>query len=126
MAARKIYPCLLGGISIERVDQVCCADVTGIPMAKGSPYLVIMDWASRAVLAWRLSNALGTGSCVEAFKEALSRYDPLEIFNPDPGRLFTKDGESSGNTSSASSRHRTTPVIDGLDGGDEGYSALKQ
>jgi putative transposase len=91
VAAHKIYPCLLGGISIERVDQVCCADVTGIPMVKGSPYLVIMDWASRAVLAWRLSNALGTGSCVEAFKEALSRYDPLEIFNPDPGRLFTKD-----------------------------------
>ena len=58
--AHKIYPYLLGGISIERVNQVWCADVTYIPMARGFLYLVvIMDWVSRAVLAWRLSNTLG-------------------------------------------------------------------
>src|SRR6202030_275149 len=58
--AHKIYPYLLGGISIERVNQLWCADVTYIPMARGFLYLVvIMDWASRAVLAWRLSNTLG-------------------------------------------------------------------
>src|SRR6187551_498841 len=64
--AHKIYPYLLGGISIERVNQVWCADVTYIPMARGFLYLVvIMDWVSRAVLAWRLSNALDVDFCVE-------------------------------------------------------------
>ena len=63
--AHKIYPYLLGGISIERVNQVWCADVTYIPMAKGFLYLVvIMEWVSRAVLAWRLSNTLGAEFCV--------------------------------------------------------------
>src|SRR5438477_5858245 len=62
--AHKIYPYLLGGIAIERVNQVWCADVTYIPMAKGFLYLVvIMDWVSRAVLAWRLSNTLGAEFC---------------------------------------------------------------
>src|SRR6184192_1801665 len=82
--AHKIYPYLLGGISIERVNQVWCADVTDIPMAKGFLYLVvIMDWVSRAVLAWRLSNTLGAEFCVEALEEALSRYGRPEIFNTD-------------------------------------------
>src|SRR5438128_10017732 len=68
-AAHKIYPYLLGGISIERVNQVWCSDVTYIPMAKGFLYLVvIMDWVSRAVLAWRLSNTLGAEFCVEPSK----------------------------------------------------------
>src|SRR3954468_21135688 len=59
-AAHKVYPYLLGGLAIERVNQVWCSDVTYIPMAKGFLYLVvIMDWASRAALAWRLSNTLG-------------------------------------------------------------------
>jgi putative transposase len=59
-AAHKVYPYLLGGIAIEWVNQVWCADVTYIPMAKRFLYLVvIMDWMSRAVLAWRLSNTLG-------------------------------------------------------------------
>ena len=73
--AHKIYPYLLGGISIERVNQVWCSDVTYIPMARGFLYLVvIMDWVSRAVLAWRLSNTLGADFCVEALEEALVRY----------------------------------------------------
>ena len=74
-AVHKIYPYLLGGLAIERVNQVWCADVTYIPMAKGFLYLVvIMDWVSRAVLAWRLSNTLGADFCVEALEEALCRY----------------------------------------------------
>src|SRR5215475_1644914 len=72
--AHKIYPYLLGGMAIERVNQVWCADVTYIPMPKGFLYLVvIMDWVSRAVLAWRLSNTLGPDFCVEALEEALAR-----------------------------------------------------
>jgi len=89
-AEHKIYPYLLGGIAIERVNQVWCSDVTYIPMAKGFLYLVVvMDWVSRAVLAWRLSNTLGADFCVEALEEALSRYGPPEIFNTDQGSQFT-------------------------------------
>jgi len=91
-AAHKIYPYLLGGIAIERVNQVWCSDVTYIPMAKGFLYLVVvMDWVSRVVLAWRLSNTLGADFCVEALEEALSRYGPPEIFNTDQGSQFTSD-----------------------------------
>ena len=91
-AAHKIYPYLLGGIAIERVNQVWCSDVTYIPMAKGFLYLVVvMDWVSRAVLAWRLSNTLGADFCVEALEEALSRYGRPEIFNTDQGSQFTSD-----------------------------------
>src|SRR5438046_3067547 len=83
-------PYLLGSISIERVNQVWCADVTYIPMAKGFLYLVvIMDWVSRAVLAWRLSNTLGAEFCVEALEEALFRYGRPEIFNTDQGSQST-------------------------------------
>ena len=83
-AAHKIYPYLLRGLAIERVNQVWCSDVTDIPMAKGFLYLVvIMDWVSRAVLAWRVSNTLGADFCVEALEEALSRYGRPEIFNTD-------------------------------------------
>ena len=90
--AHKIYPYLLGGISIERVNQVWCADVTYIPMARGFLYLVvIMDWASRAVLAWRLSNTLGAEFCVEALEEALLLHGRPEIFNTDQGSQFTSD-----------------------------------
>src|SRR5947208_3735268 len=90
--AHKIYPYLLGGISIERVNQVWCADVTYIPMARGFLYLVvIMDWVSRAVLAWRLANTLGAEFCVEALEEALFRYGRPEIFNTDQGSQFTSD-----------------------------------
>jgi putative transposase len=91
-AAHKIYPYLLGGLAIERVNQVWCADITYIPMAKGFLYLVVvMDWVSRAVLAWRLSNTLGAEFCVEALEEALSRYGRPEIFNTDQGSQFTSD-----------------------------------
>src|SRR5437016_9181860 len=91
-AAHKVYPYLLGGIAIERVNQVWCSDVTYIPMAKGVLYLaVIMDWVSRAVLAWRLSNTLGAEFCVEALEEALCRYGRPEIFNTDQGSQFTSD-----------------------------------
>jgi putative transposase len=83
-AAHKIYPYILGGIAIERVNQVWCSDVTYIPMAKGFLYLVvIMDWVSRAVLAWRLSNTLGADFCVDALEEALARHSHPEIFNTD-------------------------------------------
>src|SRR5690242_21777913 len=91
-AAHKVYPYLLGGITIERVNQVWCSDVTYIPMAKGFLYLVvIMDWVSRAVLAWRLSNTLGADFCVDALEEALARYGRPEIFNTDQGSQFTSD-----------------------------------
>ena len=77
---------LLGGLAIERVNQVWCADVTYIPMAKGFLYLVvIMDWVSRAVLAWRLSNTLSADFCVAALEEALSLSGRPEIFNTDQG-----------------------------------------
>src|SRR5260370_6530829 len=83
-AAHKVYPYLLGGLSIDRVNQVWCSDITYIPMAKGFLYLVaIMDWHSRAVLAWRLSNTLGADFCVEALEEALARFGRPEIFNTD-------------------------------------------
>ena len=91
-AGHKVYPYLLGTIAIERANQVWCSDVTYIPMAKGFLYLVVvMDWVSRAVLAWRLSNTLGTDFCVEALAEALSRYGRPEIFNTDQGSQFTSD-----------------------------------
>jgi putative transposase len=90
--AHKVYPYLLGGLAIERVNQVWCSDVTYIPMAKGFLYLVVvMDWVSRAVLAWRLSNTLGADFCVEALEEALARYGRPEIFNTDQGSQFTSD-----------------------------------
>src|SRR6202011_4685212 len=91
-AAHKVYPYLLGGIAIERVNQVRCSDVTYLPMAKGFLYLVVvMDWVSRAVLAWRLSNTLGAEFCVEVLEEALARYGRPQIFNTDQGSQFTSD-----------------------------------
>jgi putative transposase len=86
----KVYPYLLGGLTIARVNQVWCADITYIPMARGFLYLVvIMDWVSRAVLAWRLSNTLGADFCVEALEDALEQYGKPEIFNTDQGCQFT-------------------------------------
>jgi putative transposase len=88
----KVYPYLLGGLQIERANQVWCADITYIPMAKGFLYLVVvMDWVSRAVLAWRLSNTLGAEFCVEALEEALAQYGRPEIFNTDQGCQFTSN-----------------------------------
>ncbi len=88
--AHRIYPYLLRGLTIERPDQVWCADITYIPVQRGFLYLVaIMDWATRHVLAWRLSNTMDAGFCVEALNEALARYAAPEIFNTDQGSQFT-------------------------------------
>ena len=86
----KIYPYLLRDMKITRPNQVWCADVTYIPLQRGFLYLVaIMDWASRKVLSWRLSNTLEASFCVEALEEALERFDKPEIFNTDQGSQFT-------------------------------------
>jgi putative transposase len=87
----KIYPYLLGGMKITRPNQVWAADITYIPMARGFLYLVaIIDWYSRYVLSWRLSNTLDAGFCVEAVKEALRKGKP-DIFNTDQGAQFTSE-----------------------------------
>ena len=85
----KIYPYLLSGLKITRPNQVWAADITYIPMARGFLYLVaIIDWYSRYVLSWRLSNTLDAAFCVEALQEALKKGRP-EIFNTDQGAQFT-------------------------------------
>ena len=90
-AGHKIYPYLLGGLKITRPNQVWAADITYIPMARGFLYLVaIIDWYSRYVLSWRLSNTLDSGFCIEALEEALRESKP-EIFNTDQGTQFTSE-----------------------------------
>jgi putative transposase len=87
----KIYPYLLGGMKITRPNQVWAADITYIPMARGFLYLVaIIDWYSRYVLSWRLSNTLDADFCVEALEEALGKGRP-DIFNTDQGTQFTSE-----------------------------------
>jgi putative transposase len=89
----KIYPYLLRGLAIDRPNQVWCADITYIPMAKGFVYLVaVMDWYSRRVLAWRLSITMEADFCVEALQEAITRHGQPEIFNTDQGVQFTSAG----------------------------------
>ena len=89
-AGHKIYPYLLRGMIIDRPNQVWCADITYLPIGRGFLYLVaIMDWHSRAVLAWRISNTMDTGFCVSAIEEALARFGKPEIFNTDQGSQFT-------------------------------------
>ena len=88
-AGHKVYPYLLRGVSIERVNQVWSTDITYIPMPKGFMYLTaVMDWHSRYVLSWRLSNTLDVEFCLEALEEALSGGCP-EVFNTDQGAQFT-------------------------------------
>jgi putative transposase len=88
--AHRIYPYLLKRMVIERPNQVWCADITYIPVQRGFLYLVaIMDWATRHVLAWRLSNTMDARFCVDALEEALSRYGKPEIFNTDQGSQFS-------------------------------------
>lgn len=88
----KIYPYLLRELFIERANQVWATDICYIPMAKGFMYLVaIMDWHSRRVLSWRLSNTLDTDFCVEALEEALQRFGAPQIFNTDQGSQFTSE-----------------------------------
>jgi putative transposase len=86
----KVHPYLLRGLTIAAPNHVWAADITYIPMAHGFLYLVaIIDWASRAVLAWRLSNTMDTSFCLEALDEALLRYGKPKIFNTDQGAQFT-------------------------------------
>ena len=90
----RIYPYLLKGVAVDRVNQVWAADITYLPMTRGFLYLVaIMDWYSRYVLSWRLSNTLEAGFCINALKEALGKGQP-EIFNTDQGSQFTSEAFS--------------------------------
>ena len=89
-ASHPIYPYLLRHLNIDRSNHVWATDITYIPMRQGFVYLVaIMDWYSRRVLAWRLSNTLSTDFCIEALEEAIARYGTPEIFNTDQGSQFT-------------------------------------
>ena len=88
--AHRIYPYLLRPLTITRSNHVWAADITYIPMRRGFVYLcAILDWVSRRVLSWRLSNTLTTDFCLEAVQEAITRYGPPEIFNTDQGCQFT-------------------------------------
>jgi len=90
--AHKVYPYLLKNRVIDRPNQVWATDITYIPMARGFVYLVaIMDWYSRRVLSWRLSNTLDTSFCIEALEEAIEQHGAPEIFNTDQGSQFTSD-----------------------------------
>lgn len=85
-----VYPYLLRGVVIERVNQVWSTDITYLPVLKGHFYLVaIMDWYSRKVLSWQVSNTMDVQFCLAALNDALSRYPPPEIFNSDQGAQFT-------------------------------------
>jgi putative transposase len=85
-----VYPYLLRGLAVTRPDQVWCSDITYIPLSQGFAYLVaVMDWWSRAVLSWRLSNSLSEDFCLEALDDALRHHGPPEIFNTDQGSQFS-------------------------------------
>jgi len=86
----KVYPYLLRSLTITKPNQVWCTDITYIPIKRGFLYLVaIMDWYSRRVLSWRLSNSMDVSFCLEALEEAFSRHGQPEIFNTDQGSQFT-------------------------------------
>jgi putative transposase len=88
----KVYPYLLKGLEIDRANQVWAADICYVPMARGFVYVVaIMDWYSRKVMAWRVSNTMDAEFCVEALEEAICRYGAPEIFNTDQGAQFTSE-----------------------------------
>ena len=88
----KIYPYLLRDLVIDRPNQVWATDISYIPMAKGFVYLVaVIDWYSRKVLSWRLSNSMDTDFCIDALEEALSRHGTPDIFNTDQGAQFTSE-----------------------------------
>jgi putative transposase len=100
----KIFPYLLRNLAIERPNHVWAADITYVPIGRGFLYLVaIIDWASRAVLAWRLSNTMDVGFCLAALGEALARFGKPEIFNTDQGSQFTS-GEFTGMLAAAGIR----------------------
>lgn len=86
----KVFPYLLRDLAIDRPNQVWAADITYLPIGRGFLYAVaIIDWASRAVLSWRLSNTMDSRFCIEALEEALARFGRPEIFNTDQGSQFT-------------------------------------
>ena len=88
--AHPVFPYLLKGMEITRPNQVWCSDITFIPVSRGHLYLVaIMDWATRKVLSWRVSNTMHADFCVDALKEAIEKYGPPEIMNTDQGSQFT-------------------------------------
>jgi putative transposase len=88
----KIYPYLLRGVDIVRPNQVWSTDITYIRLSRGFVYLVvIIDWYSRKVLSWRLSNTMDAGFCVDCLEEAIKAYGRPEIFNSDQGSQFTSD-----------------------------------
>ena len=96
MPEHPVYPYLLRGLRIDRINQVWAADITYIPLARGFAYLVaVIDWYSRRVLAWRLSNTMETSFCIEALQEALARFGSPEIFNTDQGAQFTAESFTS-------------------------------
>ena len=108
--AHRVYPYLLKGLTIDRATQVWCADITYIPVRCGCLYLVaIMDWASRHVLAWRLSNTRDAGFCVAALDDALARHGPrAEIFNTDQGSVSSRAAPAPGACRPPASRSRWT------------------
>ena len=89
----RMFPCLLKNLPITRLSQVWCSDITYIPVKNGFLYLVaIMDWVTRKLLTWRLSNTLDASFYVEALEEAISRYGKPEIMNTDQGSQYTGSG----------------------------------
>lgn len=88
--AHPVFPYLLRGLSIDRPNQVWAADITYIPMARGFVYLVaVLDWATRRVLSWRVSNSLSTDFCLEAVEDAIAKHGVPEVFNTDQGSQFS-------------------------------------
>ena len=91
----KTYPYLLGGLRVDRPNQVWCADITYIPMRRGFLYLVaVMDWFTRKVLAWRISSTLEADFCVEALNEAIHKFGPPKIMNMEHGRAIGSSGHA--------------------------------
>ena len=112
--AHKIYPYLLRDLQVDQPNHVWCADVTYVPMQRGFQYLVvIMDWATRTVLAWRLSNTLDSVFCVEALQEALATYGTPEIFNTDQGCQFTTVDFTSAETGGGTDLNGWQGSVDG-------------
>lgn len=92
----RVYPYLLRGMTINRANQAWAIDITFVPLAQGYVYLVaIMDWASRKVLSWRLSNTMDTSFCIETLEEAIEKYGCPEVFNSDQGSQFTSEAFTS-------------------------------
>lgn len=90
--SHRVYPYLLRNLTIDRPNQVWATDITYIPMARGFVYLVaVMDWHSRRVLSWRLSNTMDNQFCIEALEEAIAKHGKPEIFNTDQGSQFTSE-----------------------------------